>query len=88
MIIMGISIKNDEVERVIRQMADKTGLPITESIHIAVKAWLASHEDAKAADEAHRRKPLDDIVGRIRRWPVYDDRDHGEMLYDRDGLPK
>lgn len=85
---MGISIKNDEVEAMIRLMAEKSGKPITDAIRIAVSEWLAARGHRERNDEEERQKQIDELLESARRWPVYDDREHGDMLYDRDGLPK
>ena len=85
---MGISIKNDEVEEMIRLMAEKSGKPITEAVRIAVSEWLAAHGHRERTDEEERQRKLDEILHRIRLWPVYDDRDHAELLYDKDGVCK
>lgn len=85
---MGISIKNEEVEALIRQMAQATGKPITESIRLAVLDWLENQNIRQRTNEEVRQKKLDELIKRMHAWPVYDDRDHGDMLYDKDGLPK
>jgi hypothetical protein len=85
---MGISIKNDDVEALIRKMSEKTGKPITDSVGLAVREWLVAHGHYERAAEEARQSAIDEIISRARRWPVYDNRDHGDILYDRDGLPK
>lgn len=85
---MGISIKNEEVEALIRQMAKETGKPLTEAVGDAVEYWLLSHQRRREEDEAARQKRLDELIKRIHAWPVADPRPHGEILYDEDGLPK
>ncbi|MAK60163.1 MAG: hypothetical protein CMK09_04215 [Ponticaulis sp.] len=85
---MGISIKNDEVESLIRKMAETAGVPITESIRMAVTEWLENHHLQEQVKEDVRQREIDDILEKMRSWPVRDERDHSEILYDRDGLPK
>jgi hypothetical protein len=85
---MGISIKNDEVETLIRQMADAMDKPLTDAVREATLHWLDAHEVRKRTEEEARQKRLDELLEKMRSWPVYDDRDHGDMLYDDDGLPK
>lgn len=85
---MGISIKNDEVEDLIRRVAAAMDKPITDAIRTVTADWLEAHGKKVRSDEEQRQKSLDDILARFRSWPVYDDREHGDMLYDDDGLPK
>lgn len=85
---LGISIKNDEVESLIRKMSETAGVPITESIRMAVTEWLANHHLQERVKEDARQREIDDILEKMRNWPVKDERDHSEILYDRDGLPK
>lgn len=85
---MGISIKNEEVEALIREMAEETGKPMTEAVGDAVEFWLISHRRRLAENEAARQKRLDELIKRIHEWPVADPRPHGELLCDEDGLPK
>lgn len=84
---MGISIKNDEVETLIRQMADAMDKPLTDAVREAAIHWLEAHHVRERTMEEQRQKRLDDLLGRFRKWPVYDDRDHADMLYDENGLP-
>ncbi|MEO0982808.1 MAG: type II toxin-antitoxin system VapB family antitoxin [Pseudomonadota bacterium] len=85
---MGISIKNEEVERLIRTLASKTGESVTDAVRHAVMDRLDLLDRVPAAVEAQRLEKLDKLIAEFRRLPVKDDRDHGEMLYDKDGLPK
>ena len=85
---MGISIKNDEVETLIRQLAEVEHAGVTEVIERAVRDRIAKLKQIEAVDEEDRQRRLDETLKRFRSYPVYDDRDHGDMLYDEDGLPK
>lgn len=85
---MGISIKNDEVEALVRRLAGATGETVTDAIGRAVRERLELMEAAKASHAAIKRKRLTALIAEFRKLPVYDDRDHGDMLYDKDGLPK
>lgn len=83
---MVISIKNDEVEDMIRLMAQKSGKPITDAVRLAVSEWLAAHGHRERTHEEERQRKLDVILHRVRRWPVHDDRDQADLLHDKDGL--
>jgi hypothetical protein len=85
---MGISIKNDEVEAMIRKLAEAEGAGVTEVVERAVRDRIAKLEGLEASEEADRQRRIDETIARFRSYPVYDDRDHGDMLYDKNGLPK
>ena len=84
---MGIRIENDEVERLIRRMADRTGLSMTEAVRVAVEGWLAHGDDAPS-EESERQRRIDETLARLRARPVRDAREHGDMLCGPDGLPR
>ena len=88
---MGVSIKNPEAERLIRELAELTGEGKTEAVTNAVRERI----DRLRADEtaAKRIKAMTEIANRMA--PLMKDFDmddflYGENgLYDRDtGLPK
>lgn len=85
---MGISIKNDEVETLVREMAEAMDKPLTDALREAAVTWLELHKLRQRTEEEARQKRIDEILAEIRRWPVYDDRDPDDMLYDDEGLPK
>jgi len=85
---MGISIKNEEVEKMIRQLAAETGVSVTDAVRHAVKDRLELLRAVPAELEARRKDRLDELIAAFRRVPVRDDRDHADMLYDADGLPR
>lgn len=83
---MGISIKHDEYERLIRQLADERGLSLTEAVGTAVRNEL---------DRSTRSAARNSFMDRIRRAqaivaaaPVLDPRPYRDILYDKDGLPR
>lgn len=82
---MALHIEDVDADRVVRELAEATG----ESIPVAI---------ARAAEERltriRRRDPeqivrdIDEIVERVRKLPVLDDRSPDEILgYDEHGLP-
>jgi len=85
---MSLNIKNAETYRLIRELADATGETMTGAVTQAVrerlerlkgaegKAGMAERILAIAAD-MHARLPDD-----------FFDIEHGDLLYDEDGLPK
>jgi hypothetical protein len=85
---MGISIKNDEVEAMIRLAAEAMDKPLTDAVREVTAEWLHTRKIRLRSEEEERQKKIDESLAELRRWPVYDDRDHGDMLYDENGLPK
>jgi antitoxin VapB len=83
---MGISIKNEQTERIARELARETGESLTTAIRRALEERLARLEG--------RRTPADKLVlaraalRRVDALPVLDDRAADEILgYDENGLP-
>lgn len=85
---MGISIKNEDVEAMIRQLAQLSGESVTDTVRHAIEDRLALFEEARKIDKSERLKRVREILAEARRLPVYDDRPMEEMLYDSGGLPK
>ena len=81
---MALSIKNDETERAIRELADMTGESMTAAVTQAVRERL---------DRLRSDVEVNDILAmareiRERMPPGYFDQDFDAMLYDEHGLPK
>ena len=81
---MGLSIKNGETERAIRELADLTGESMTGAVTQAVRERL---------DRLRSDVEVNDILAmareiRERMPPGYFDQDFDAMLYDEHGLPK
>ncbi|MFZ4071650.1 MAG: type II toxin-antitoxin system VapB family antitoxin [Caulobacterales bacterium] len=83
-----IQIRNPDVVRDIRALADRLGLPMTDVVAEAVRRRL-SEEDARAAEaRSDRKKRALEVLARIDALPrsgaLLTDTD----LYDADGFPK
>ena len=84
---MALSIKNDEAERLARQVAHETGESLTEAIQ---KALQERWERLKV----RRRSPtlagqIDDLLRRVDALPTIDSRPDDEILgYDEHGMPR
>jgi antitoxin VapB len=79
---MGLSIKNPEAERLIRELAEKTGKGQTEAVTVAVREALERlNRDAEAERIC---KAIDEITERTA--PLLKDFDMDDALYGRDGL--
>ncbi len=83
-----IQIRNPEVVRAIRRLAEQTGLPITEAVGEAVQAELLRREEVGEAEYRSRRAAIREIVERLQKLPRVGRPLTDEDLYDEDGLPK
>lgn len=84
---MALSIKNQETERLARELARATGETVTTAVTAALVARLdAVRAEGGAREErrAHLRRIADDAAA---RWGV-DEGDPVDRLYDELGLPR
>jgi antitoxin VapB len=81
---MALYLKDPEVDRAVRELAALEHCSITEAVGRAVEARRRQIVD----EREEKRRKVEAILEEIWRLPILDDRDHGEMLYDEDGLPK
>jgi antitoxin VapB len=83
---MALSIKNNETERLARQVARETGESITEAIERALQERLQ-----RLNQRPQRRimtEKLEDILRRVDALPALDTRPEDEILgYDKQGIP-
>ena len=83
---MPLSIKNDEVERLTRAMAEQTGESLTQVILTALKdRWerMSGRQDTPDLRDEVKR-----IQERMARLPRLDNRSDEDILgYDMDGVP-
>jgi antitoxin VapB len=85
---VGLSIKNEEVERLIRQLADRRGVSMTEALRQAVASEIARDEATRKAEVEARLARIMAIVAEMQTLPVLDNRTADEILgYDENGLP-
>jgi antitoxin VapB len=85
---MTLSIRDPEVDRLARDLANRTGEPITKVVKTALKQYRATLPPASADQRLQR---INELVERIAAMPVADPRSSKELLddlYDEDGLPK
>lgn len=87
---MALSIKNPEAEELVRQLTAETGEPVTGAIIVALRERLdrIQHRSSEIADRKAARLRLiaADAAG---RWvEPYRSTEHGEILYDENGLPR
>lgn len=86
---MGLSIKNDEAERLVRELARRKGVGVTSAIKLAARNELARELRTPTPDWGKRWSDIEQIQARSRALPVLDQRSDDEILgYGNDGLPE
>jgi hypothetical protein len=86
---MALQIEAPETIRLIEDLSRRTGESDETAVHVAVQERLARLRTPE--EEAQRRAEVyalvHEIAGYFREAPEMIT-DHGELLYDEDGLPK
>ncbi len=86
---MQLNIKNDDAHRMAAELARLTGESMSEAVTRAIEQRLEDERRRRVearGDDFEKR--VEDIVSRMDAFPVLDDRDGDEILYDENGLPK
>jgi len=83
-----IQIRNPEVVRAIRALAQKTGQPITEAVGVAVEAELKRRDVVSDEERARRLRAMREAVKRFHQLPIVGPLLTDDDLYDEDGLPR
>lgn len=86
--IAPIQIRNPEVVRDIRLLAELTHRPITDVVAEAVREKLAEAQRAREADIAYRLKKIAEIQERVAALPRLGPMPTDADFYDEDGFPK
>ncbi len=81
---MALYLKDPEVDRAVRELAALERCSITEAVGRAVETRRKQIVD----EREEKRRKVEAILAEVRTLPILDPRDHAEMLYDEDGLPK
>lgn len=82
---MALSIKNDEADRLARQLAGVTGESLTDAVIVSLRERLAREERRRDEPVSVRLRRLADEVSKL---PVHDTRTPDEIIgYDENGLP-
>jgi antitoxin VapB len=85
---MGLSIKNDETERLVRELAKRKGVGVTTAVRLAVTNELKRASAAPDADWQNRWADIKEIQRRSQSLRPIDDRSDEDILgYGDDGLP-
>ncbi len=83
---MAFSIKNDETDRLARDLAATTGESLTDAVTVALRERLDRQRAHGRADVARLLRRLSDEVSAL---PVLDDRDPDQVVgYDDRGIPR
>ncbi|MGN6551775.1 MAG: type II toxin-antitoxin system VapB family antitoxin [Pararhizobium sp.] len=84
---MGMSIRNPEVERLARTLADRRGISMTEAIRQALRHEIAREALVPAASDDARLERMLQIAKGAAKLKVLDNRSDDEILgYDEHGL--
>ena len=84
---MSLYIRNEEADRLARELAARTGESLTDAVTMALRERL-ERTLAKPLTREEKIAFVREIQDRIAQLPVLDPRDPDDMLYDEDGLPK
>jgi len=83
---MALSIKNEKAERLVREIAAKTGESLTGAIEKALEERLERLKQQRRSQVLSGQ--LEDILRRVDQLPILDSRTPDEILgYDEHGLP-
>lgn len=87
---MSLNIKNAETERLVRELAGRTGESVTQAITRSVEERLTRLGSAREAEVTRRLARLTEIArDAADRWPADTAHvDYVEVLYDERGLPR
>ena len=82
---MALSIKDDEADRLAREIARKTGESLTQVVVVALKERLGRLTPVPGSNLTSE---IERIGRRIQKMPILDHRTADEILgYDENGLP-
>lgn len=85
---MTISIRDPECDRLARDLAKRSGKPITAVVKEALSSYARNADPASAAA---KRAAIEELVEELSKRPILDPRSSQEImddLYDENGLPK
>jgi antitoxin VapB len=84
---MGLSIKNDEIEQLVRTLAARRGVGVSAAVRLAVSNELAKDPPPKK-DPAKVLAAIKEIQERVAKLPVYMTVEEIDAwMYDENGLP-
>lgn len=81
---MALSVKNEEADRLARQLAETTGESITEAVLVALRERLEREKRQRGVGRRVAR-----LAEELVAYPVFDNRSADEILgFDDRGLPR
>ncbi|MDI1364627.1 MAG: type II toxin-antitoxin system VapB family antitoxin [bacterium] len=80
-------ILTDDADRMARQLAERTGESLTETVTIALRERL-DRTSPRSDDWEERLAHIREIQRRVAASPILCEGSDNELLYDADGLPK
>ena len=81
---MALSVKNEEADRLARQLAETTGESITEAVLVALRERLEREKRQRGVGRRLAR-----LAEELTAYPVLDNRGADEILgFDERGLPR
>jgi antitoxin VapB len=84
---MGVTIKNEETRRLVRELAERTGETMTAAVTTAVRERLERVRREQGESLADQLLAIGrDCAARLKE-PLRS-ADHGDLLYDERGLPR
>jgi antitoxin VapB len=83
---MGLSIKNEETERLVRELARRKGVGVTTAIRLAVSNELEKTPEPKQSPEEILAF-VREIQERWKAFPPIDMKELDDFLDDENGLP-
>ena len=84
---MSLNIKNEDTYRLVRQLAQLTGESLTEAVTEAVRERLERVQNAQSGKLSDRLLEIGRDCARHLIEP-FRSSEHGDLLYDADGLPR
>jgi antitoxin VapB len=84
---VGLNLKNDRANQLIRELADLTGESLTGAVTEAVQERIDRIRRERDSDLANRLLAIGRDCARHMKEP-FRSIDHGDLLYDEKGLPR
>jgi antitoxin VapB len=84
---MGMNIKNDETQKLVHELSDLTGESMTAAVTEAVRERLERVRNSHGAGLADRLLRIGKDCAAHLKEP-FKSAEHGDILYDEQGLPR
>ena len=84
---MSLYIRSEEADRLARELAERTGESLTQTVTVALRERL-ERTPSKSDDWEERLARIREIQRRVAAAPILEAGSDNELLYDADGLPK